>query len=288
MRQTNDIQAAVEAFGWIGWTLAHNQYDNYPKSFAGDWDDMISFIDKHRAPRKGLHGLAGLFANDGRRCLANALPRQFLPFDLDGENGVGVPDDVLASEISSFRGIQTIAYETASSKPGARKARFITKLSRGVTDTESRALGLFMGNLTGVPDYCWDKSVYMLSQICYLPPVGSEIIRIDGEPLDVDAMLARIPKPKPRKRVSHPRRLRAAADLRSFFEQNGLILRDKGATVHVRCPWVHEHTNGDEGGTAYFEPSPENGFVGGFKCLHAHCEHRTIKDIHLLAKGAAA
>jgi len=288
MRQTNDVQAVADALGVIGWTLARNKYVNYPHSFSGDWDDLITFIDSHRAPRKGLYGLAGLFSNDGRRCLPNALPRHFLPLDLDGVGNAGVSDETLEQLIAAFNGIQSVSYESASSKPNARKARFVCLLSRAVNNDESKALGAFLVGLIeqdkGIPAVNWDKSVYMLSQLIYLPPKTSQIIRIEGSPLNVDAMLDRIPKPRPKK--IKRRKFKASADLRGFFAQNGLILREAGATVHVRCPWVDEHTGGDQGGTAYFEPSPQNGFAGGFKCLHAHCEHRTVKDIHKLAKGA--
>ena len=280
-RNVNDVQVAVEALGFIGWTLARNQYDNYPHSFAGDWDDLIGFIDSHRASRKGLHGLAGLFNNNGRRCLENALPRHFLPFDLDGKDGAGVSDETVEQVIAAFEGIQSVAYETASSQPNARKARFICLLNRTINDTESRALGRFISHMTGVQG--WDESVYRLSQLVYLPPVAAKLIFIDGEPLDVDLMLSMIPKSRPKRRPTKP--LEAAPDLRSFFAQNGLVLREAEAMIHVRCPWVHEHTGGDEGGTAYFEPSAQNGFAGGFKCLHAHCAGRTVADVHKLAKG---
>jgi len=48
---------------------------------------------------------------------------------------------------------------------------------------------------------------------------------------------------------------------------------------HIVCPWVHEHTDEDPTGTAYFEPSAENAWRGGFKCHHGHCQHRTIADL---------
>jgi len=47
----------------------------------------------------------------------------------------------------------------------------------------------------------------------------------------------------------------------------------------IICPWVHEHTDEDPSGTAYFAPSEENSGSGGFKCQHGHCQHRTIADL---------
>ena len=37
----------------------------------------------------------------------------------------------------------------------------------------------------------------------------------------------------------------------------------------ITCPWVHEHTDGLDHGTAYFEPD-ETFPVGGFSCRHSH------------------
>ena len=50
-RATNDVSAALSPLGFIGWTLAKNQYDNYPRSYAGDWGVLIAFVETHKAPR---------------------------------------------------------------------------------------------------------------------------------------------------------------------------------------------------------------------------------------------
>lgn len=46
--------------------------------------------------------------------------------------------------------------------------------------------------------------------------------------------------------------------------------------LHIRCPFEDEHTTeGAESATTYF-PANTNGFAQGhFRCLHAHCQHRT-------------
>ncbi len=46
----------------------------------------------------------------------------------------------------------------------------------------------------------------------------------------------------------------------------------------ITCPWVNEHTNNIDSGTAYFEPD-DNYPIGGFKCLHGHCSDRHIRDL---------
>jgi hypothetical protein len=65
-------------------------------------------------------------------------------------------------------------------------------------------------------------------------------------------------------------------------------LHGKAGAWDVLCPWRASHTVGEEG-TAYFEPHT-NGYAGpGFRCLHAHCENRTIADLlrFLTPVGAA-
>jgi hypothetical protein len=46
----------------------------------------------------------------------------------------------------------------------------------------------------------------------------------------------------------------------------------------ITCPWVMEHTNCIDSGTAYFEPD-DNYPIGGFKCMHGHCCNRNIRDL---------
>lgn len=71
-------------------------------------------------------------------------------------------------------------------------------------------------------------------------------------------------------------------------DQNPVIaaLKDKalyksplGSGKHdITCPWCNEHTDGIDGGTAYFEP--DDGFpLGGFKCLHSHGDRLRIRDL---------
>lgn len=46
----------------------------------------------------------------------------------------------------------------------------------------------------------------------------------------------------------------------------------------ITCPWVHEHTDEQDGGTAYFEPDDYYP-VGGFSCLHSHREKYRIRAL---------
>lgn len=65
----------------------------------------------------------------------------------------------------------------------------------------------------------------------------------------------------------------------SALTDRGLYKSPLGDGKHdITCPWVAEHTDGADGGTAYFEPE-DQWPIGGFKCLHGHCAGRRIRDL---------
>jgi hypothetical protein len=63
------------------------------------------------------------------------------------------------------------------------------------------------------------------------------------------------------------------------LRDRGLYKRPLDAGKHdITCPWVDDHTDSIDGGTAYFEPSAEYS-LGGFKCLHSHGDKFHIRDL---------
>jgi hypothetical protein len=46
----------------------------------------------------------------------------------------------------------------------------------------------------------------------------------------------------------------------------------------ITCPWVNEHTDAKDNGTAYFEPS-EAYPNGGFRCMHSHGANLHLRDL---------
>lgn len=74
------------------------------------------------------------------------------------------------------------------------------------------------------------------------------------------------------------------------LREKGLYKLPLGSGKHdITCPWVSEHTDAHDGGTAYFEP--DDGFpLGGFKCMHSHGDRLHIRDLltHLGVQAAEA
>jgi len=72
-----------------------------------------------------------------------------------------------------------------------------------------------------------------------------------------------------------------AAVVLETFEATGRIMghADPAGWWPVLCPWAHLHTGGCETGSAYIQPAEQNGWLGGYKCHHGHCQERTISDV---------
>ncbi len=67
--------------------------------------------------------------------------------------------------------------------------------------------------------------------------------------------------------------------VQAALQDRGLYKRPLGDGKHdITCPWVNEHTDQVDGGTAYFEPD-DSWPIGGFKCLHGHCAGRHIREL---------
>ena len=63
------------------------------------------------------------------------------------------------------------------------------------------------------------------------------------------------------------------------LSNRGLYKKPLGSGKHdITCPWAHEHTDGMDSGTAYFEPD-EHYTLGGFCCKHSHGEKYHISQL---------
>lgn len=63
------------------------------------------------------------------------------------------------------------------------------------------------------------------------------------------------------------------------LKQTGLYKTPLGSGKHdITCPWVQEHTDQTDNGTAYFEPN-EFYPIGGFCCQHSHRDKYHVRDL---------
>ena len=65
----------------------------------------------------------------------------------------------------------------------------------------------------------------------------------------------------------------------AILRQHNLYKCALGERRHeITCPWIEEHTDCVDSGTAYFEPN-DSYPIGGLNCLHGHCAERNIYDL---------
>ncbi len=86
-------------------------------------------------------------------------------------------------------------------------------------------------------------------------------------------------KPRPKRKGAKPT---GGGRYLEILDAAGLYVRPITASEgghQIVCPWYEGHTDKDQTGTAYWEPSEQNGMRGGFKCQHGHCAHRTAADL---------
>lgn len=269
----------------FAFSFGQNKYDNYPAQCScADFDEFASVFDETRAPRKGMYQITAAMGGDGRRCKDNAMPRNWIAFDLDGalEHGKCGPlaDDLFAEIRMAFAEMGLgLTYETASSAPGARRARFVLALDAAIPREPAKRLCEFIQGLLPAGGY-WDESVYKAEQPLYLPPQGVQVVRFGFEPISVEEALGMCPPPKVRQYTPRTPVLDEMASLAlGALSEMGMVIKHDGEKSIIVCPWANEHTDGRPE-AAYFAPSDANGGIGGFCCLHSHCSHRNIG--HLL------
>jgi hypothetical protein len=57
------------------------------------------------------------------------------------------------------------------------------------------------------------------------------------------------------------------------------IIKRKGRWIDVTCPWIKEHTDRGDTGSAVAYPEGANGWMGGYRCHHGHCQGRNWGDL---------
>ncbi|NDD93354.1 DUF3987 domain-containing protein, partial [bacterium] len=63
------------------------------------------------------------------------------------------------------------------------------------------------------------------------------------------------------------------------LKEKGLYKSDLGAGKHdITCPWVSQHTDSIDNGTAFFEPNPKYP-SGGFRCHHSHGSSLRLREL---------
>lgn len=82
--------------------------------------------------------------------------------------------------------------------------------------------------------------------------------------------------------VNKSESIRAFVGVRSALRSAGMLKREEpnmAGWCDVVCPWTDEHTGGVDNGASIRLPSPENAFVGAFRCHHGACDGRRWREL---------
>lgn len=276
----------------IRFALGRSRYDNRPKnqtveSFTAFCDVLLREEGRSKI-KGGIYATAAM--SDAHRCAGSAEARRWIPLDLDGGISAAEWRTIINETLPRW---STFAYLTASATPEAPRARIIIELDREATRDESMRVGPVVASMICAAAK-WDASVYRHEQPVYLPLRGAMSWRFNGDPLAVDDLLNRAPAPAPRRPLvmRGAAAVDAAIGLVRWLYAAGLVIGERGDRLDLICPWADEHSGHTaNSATSYFLPSAENGFAGGFRCLHSHCAARTVKDLfrlHRESRRAAA
>jgi len=277
------------------YSIGRNRYDARPT--LRQVETLREFVDDVRARRAASKAAAGYicagFGGDGRRTAANALPRAWLAIDVDGIDPDVLPD--WRMHLMRWRGF---GWPTASSTPEAPRERVIVELSEPVDRAQGIAIGkLIVGDFDAEFGAAVriDPCTFRAEQPCFLPVGDVQLYYLLGDPLDVPTWLEQAP-PAPPPPPPATAEVVAIADARMRYAVDmlgraGLLTmplpNERGYAV--RCPWDTLHSTPDAPGssaTALLFPSEANGWRGAFKCLHAHCATRGLRDLMDLLRGA--
>lgn len=276
-------------------SIGTNRYDVQPhRLHVPSLREFARAVLSRRATSKATAGyVCSAFGDDGRRSAANALSRAWLPLDVDSIDPDAFVDWRLF--LTRWRGF---GWPTASSTPDAPRERVIIELDEPVDRHQGMAIGELLirdtedefGAAVAV-----DRCTFRAEQPCFLPLQGAIPFYLMGDALAVQTWLERVPEPPP----PPPRTSAEVADLADArmrrivdsLHSAGLLVKPlaNARGYAMVCPWNRAHTTADEPGssaTVLLFPSEQNGWHGAFRCLHAHCAHRRLRDLQAVLRAA--
>ena len=202
----------------IRYSRGIDKFDNTPlQKTAVNFDAFEAAILADRSPKKGTTFFCGPLSygphdrplkypeEANYRLASHKLSRKFLAADFDGFSNPEVFEEVF-KDLSAFRGFGYSTWSHTDDKP---RARAVFLLDREVSRADGIALGKSFGRFLeivyGSDAIKLDKCVYQNEQPIYSPGPDALIFHFEGRAIEVDAMLAKYPEPKPTHVNSSPK-----------------------------------------------------------------------------------
>lgn len=260
------------------------KFDAHPKRFeVPNLDAFIAKVDQWRQPTKGRGYVCAPFA-DGHRCKDSAEPTRLLALDLDT-----IDADIYADVCMYLATFAGTGWPTHSSTPEAPRLRGFLLLDREASRDELLRLGSVLkaeleARFPGALKI--DATVFRAEQPNYLAPPKVKLSRFYGDPIDVDAWLAKptavLPAGESSKSAGERVDEQAEADpVYRALRERGAILGANGKPgwFNVRCPCGDRHDiESSASSTVYKLPHHDGRRWGAFQCLHDHCRGRDQRE----------
>lgn len=211
-----DDEGYVENDADIRLSLGKDKYDNTPMqvSIIGTTEGLFKFFNANRGTQKGETYICGPMqflphakhpekypGEHSFRQKAGVRACKLIIFDFDGILNAALAHLILTYLSLRYAGIW---YHTASHTPGSPRARACLILDRYVSVEEQHILSLVIQHdielavdaaalrqTHGEKALKFDDAVYLPYQPIYLPLQDAALVRLEGEPVAVDATLAR-------------------------------------------------------------------------------------------------
>lgn len=287
----------------ITYSLGSSIYDNTPKQCsAADFDEFADSVLAAVSKAKHMQYVCGPFSlgssnkskNEGInywRCKNGALPRRFLPFDVDGFR-----DDIAMRDVIRFFSQWPMVWYTTSSHlahddkhSGEPRARIILELDRNATREECIQLGRTIQSIVDaeLPGCVleWDSSVHKNEQPNYTPVKKGQpyeegrVSSLDATPVNVDLLLKATTSETKKQTKSFNTDQATDPILRELLARGMVKSQQSKGSYAVECPCSEEHTTESvETSTLYYLPNFNGYAKGNFHCMHAHCNNRPQKD----------
>ena len=253
---TPDINTSAVSLNWY-FTLS-----TYRANEAG----------KYRRKKDQFHRAFGVMLDDigtkaAPRARLDACPPSYLIETSPGNHQAGYLFDEPCAELARVEALQEALVKAGLCDPGANgPCSRVGRLPVGVNGKYEPPPACKLIEWHPERRYSVEQVIELL-ELEPLLPAGTRPRKTKpaGKAIAVERAEADVYKPRAAENA-------VVAALR----QRGLYKQPLGSGRHdITCPWLHEHTDNVDHGTAYFEPSDLYP-VGGFKCQHSHGEGKRI------------
>ena len=248
---TNTTDVGVNSYFTLStYQPKDGKYRRQRTQFLRAFGVMLDDIGTKAAPRERL----------------NACPPSYLIETSSGNYQAGYLFDVPVADVKQVEALQESLVEAGLCDEGAKgpSAR-IGRLPFGINGKHSPPFRCRLVEWSPERRYSVDQIVDRLELAPVQPSGTRKKTRTSSARHDDDGAAADVYRPRANENA-------VVAALR----RRGLYKKPLGDGKHdITCPWVGEHTDGVDHGTAYLEPS-DLFPVGGFRCQHSHGASRRI------------